>query len=155
MKILGDKLGMKYDHSILFLKYIKIYMKCGIKLCNWKNCKEFIENPDMYDYFDLKNKTMVEIGVQYGDYTAYFNKRYNTKIIGFDEVILISLKHIYFSVNNKLVVVYFYFENPYIIILFYEQYFYFHTFLYSQFIFKFIYIIRFMFEIIIIFSISF
>ena len=87
MKILGDKLGMKFDHSILFIKYIKTYMKYGIKLCNWRNCKEFIENPDMYDYFDLKNKTMVEIGVQYGDYTAYFNKRYNTKIIGFDALI--------------------------------------------------------------------
>ena len=87
MKILGDKLGMKFDHSILFIKYIKIYMKYGIKLYNWRNCKEFIENPDMYDYFDLKDKTMVEIGVQYGDYTAYFNKRYNTKIIGFDALI--------------------------------------------------------------------
>ena len=87
MKILGDKLGMKFDHSILFIKYIKIYMKYGIKLCNWKNCKEFIENPDMYDYFDLKNRTMVEIGVQYADFTAYFNKRYNTKIIGFDALI--------------------------------------------------------------------
>ena len=32
MKILGDKLGMKFDHSILFIKYIKIYMKYGIKL---------------------------------------------------------------------------------------------------------------------------
>ena len=87
MKILGDKLGMKFDHSILFIKYIKTYMKYGIKLYNWRNCKEFIENPDMYDYFDLKDKTMVEIGVQYGDYTAYFNKRYNTKIIGFDALI--------------------------------------------------------------------
>ena len=42
MKILGDKLGMKFDHSMLFIKYIKTYMLID-KNMNYKNyeIKEF------------------------------------------------------------------------------------------------------------------
>ena len=44
---------------------------------------------------------MFEIGVQYGDYTAYFNKRYNTKIIGFDALIdTMEIRHTNLMINN-------------------------------------------------------
>ena len=84
---IGDYWGRKLDYWKDTIYYVRFRLLTGIRLINWRQCREATRDPFMYvrDEFDPNpGQVVLDIGSQYGDYALIWERKFKCTVYAFE-----------------------------------------------------------------------
>lgn len=87
---IGEYWGAKYDYwKVLpkYPKYLHFRLQTGIRLANWSQCIEALEDPSMYlkeGFIPTSKEIILDIGAQFGDYALIWEKKFGCTVYAFE-----------------------------------------------------------------------